>query len=298
MNLTEGKPNMDLYGIEAYALPSSSYVQNDSHVFAVSNDREKQWCNHGGGWHDSRPRTKVAETQAYKEWLFDFVPPENVDKCGIGFYVNGVCQTYANRELLIGQSTVNVSQAPKNYVCLFFFGKYGYGLKQLKKLLTDSYNRVTAKYNDPYNALNTVLQRVDDYLDDELKAWRQVGIEYGKIPIDEILAKSPSGGLMEAKRRLQAFIDKRESIYQQYLDQKISRYDVPEKVQQEIINHTSAYLDFLKDIRYITDSEKSAYEKNIQKFVYTRKSILDEQMAYFALHNSINTDLLANRNEL
>ena len=103
------------------------------------------WNNGGRGGDTAPVKTKVVQTRAYKEWLFDFVPNDKIYKCGISFYVNGVCHTYANRKLLLGEGNVDVRDAPKDYVCVVFFGKYGFGLNQLKRFSQITWCKSAAK---------------------------------------------------------------------------------------------------------------------------------------------------------
>jgi len=273
-----GKPNISKMAVEAYALPCTYYLPDTAHCFVVSLDRRICWRNYGRGWDDGGSRTNIANNQSYKEWLLEFVPQDNLSKCGINFGVNGVCHTFANRELLIGENNVDVHLSAKDYACVFFFGKYGIGLNKLKEILRQSYQQVTRDYNDPYGALNQVLQRVDNYLEDELRAWRLVAIEYGKIPVDAILAKNPVGGLNEASRRLQALINERESLYQQNLDGKISAVEFKRKYNDLIQMRTDDYLNMLRSINYITESERSMYSNNIKAFLHGFQRSVDLQM--------------------
>lgn len=279
-----GKSNMSLMTVEGYAMDGYGYgIKGSDHCFVVTGDRKISWTNNGGGWDDPRQKTLVAQTRAYKEWMMEFVPPTNLKKCGIDFGVNGLCQTYANRELLMGEDRADAHKAGKNYVCVFFFGKYGLGLADLKQLLRDSYNKVMASYNDPYNALNKVLGKVDDYLDDELAAWRQVGIEYGHIPIDEIMAKNPSGGLATARARLQDYINEREALYQQ----NKGSWGVRGKVKDLIQKHCDEYLEMLADIRYITNSDKKTYSDNIKKFLNQFNAAVEMQVRSLEEHGTL-----------
>lgn len=287
---SKGKPNMSLVTIEAYAVPSSTYVQNDSHCFVVTEDKNDCWKNGGRGWKDVTVKTKVVQTRAYKEWLFEFVPPGNINKCGITFGENGVCHTYANRELLLGEDNVDVREAPKDYVAVVFFGKYGFGLNQLKQLLTESYQKVTGSYDDPYGALNKVLNRVDNTIDDELRAWRQTGIEYAKIPVDEILAKNPQGGLAVARSRLRDLISKREKIYQDYVDRKISDSQLRSNVKALIQAECDDYLNMLARIHYITEEECRTYSDNIRNFLSRVGAVLRAQQAEFQRTGRIAQD--------
>ncbi len=283
---------MSLITVEAYAMPSSTYVKNDSHCFVITEDKKICWKNHGGGWSDGRPKTKAAVNRAYKEWMWEFVPPTDIDRCGIRFSENGVCHTFANRELLIGEYAADASKAAKDYVCVFFFGKYGMGLKKLKQLLTDSYNRTVSSYHDPYNALNKVLARVDNTVDDELRAWRLVGIEYAHIPIDEILAKNPRGGLAVARSRLTHLIEKREKIYQDFVDS--GRAGGNRKLYQDVRNliegDADDYLAMLASIRYITRSERQIYAENINKFLNSMMVNLIAQSEEFQRTGRITDD--------
>lgn len=275
------KVAMSMLEIEAYALSSSSFIPNDSHCYVVSGDESRTYCwtNCGRGWNKDHPGTKVAQTRAYKEWLLEFVPCNDIDKCGLTFCKNGVCHTYANRELLLGEDQADARLAPKDYVCVVFFGKYGFGLKQLKQLLTDSFNRVAASYDISRSVLDTVLQRVDDTVDDELRAWRQTGIEYAHIPIDEILAKSPQAGLAIARSRMRDFIEKREKIYEECAPQGSNV--VHQKVKQLIQTESDDYLNMLASIGYISEADRQTYSQNIADFLSRVRSALRAQETYF-----------------
>ena len=255
------KSDMKLVKIEAYSLDSEYKIPGSSHCFVISDDRKSCWTNYGGGWEDKRKRTKVAENQAYWEWLNTFVPTDSLDKCGIHFGVNGLCHTYAARELLIGRDETDVSKAPKNYVCVFFFGKYGMGLDELKYLLKTSYKNTMASYNDPYNALDEVLKRVDDTIDFELSAWRQVALDYVNIPVDDIMAKDPAGGMAVARSRMRSFINKRENMYQQ------NKSGLDKLICDLIQTESDDYLNMLTQIAYISEKDRKEYSENIREFL-------------------------------
>lgn len=255
------KSDMKLVKIEAYSLDSEYKIPGSSHCFVISDDRKSCWTNYGGGWEDKRKRTKVAENQAYWEWLNTFVPTGSLDKCGIHFGVNGLCHTYAARELLIGRDETDVSKAPKNYVCVFFFGKYGMGLDELKYLLKTSYKNTMASYNDPYNALDEVLKRVDGTIDFELSAWRQVALDYVNIPVDDIMAKDPAGGMAVARSRMRSFINKRENMYQQ------NKSGLDKLICDLIQTESDDYLNMLTQIAYISEKDRKEYSENIREFL-------------------------------
>jgi hypothetical protein len=268
--------------VEAHQLPSKFRLDGDSHTYVVTRDKTNivQWTNKGRGWYAGYPGDIAATNTAYKEWLLEFVPPNNLDKCGIIFGLNGVCHTYANRELLVGSGSADVRTAPKDYASVFFFGKYGMGVRQIKTLLRDSYKKVMVSYSDPYSAFSTVMPKVDNILDDELYAWRQMAIDYGKIPVDDILAKNPAAGCAVARTRLQAFITEREYAYQQYINSGRAMGDAAFRQQLivKILKHAGDYLDFLVGIRYVSKSDRDVYMNNIRNFLNLLKSTVEEQI--------------------
>lgn len=257
------KSDMKLVKIEAYSINSAYKIPNSSHCLVVSEDKKSCWSNHGRGWDSPSEKTKVAENQAYWEWLNTFVPTGSIDKCGISFGINGLCHNYAARELLVGRDETDVSKAPKNYVCVFFFGKYGMGLDDLKNLLKTSYYNTMASYYDPYNALNEVLNRVDNTVDFELKAWRQVALDYVDIPVDDIMAKNPKGGIATARSRMRSFINKRENVYRQNKSSSGLEKLICDLIQTE----SDDYLNMLTQIKYISEKDRNKYSENIRSFL-------------------------------
>lgn len=287
--------DMKLVKIEAYSLDSGYGVAGSAHCLVVTEDKKICWSNHGGDWNDSRTKTKVAENQAYWEWLMEFVPPDNDEKCGIVYGMNGLCHTFANRELLLGKNEVNVSKAPKNYVCVLFFGKYGMGLDELKQILKNSYNTTMKYYKDPYNALDEVLSRIDDTIDFELRAWRQVAIEYIGIPVDDIMAKNPEGGLATARARMRNFIDKREEVYQQHKSTdndndnvKIMQDNISKLIQTE----SDDYLEMLANRQYISNKDKEEYSQRIAEFLKGVRCYVTAQRDAYLATGQVPMDIL------
>lgn len=281
---------MNLLDVEAYSLPSSSFVKNDSHVFVVTLDRHTEWRNKGGGWGDSRPHTLQAKVKVYKEWIMDFVPPNDIDKCGIAFFVNGICQTYANRELLLAEHSTDIRTAPKNEVATFIFGKYGLGLDKLKDLLTKSFNKVSSSSS----VLVEVLSRVDNYVDDELLAWRLVAISYTTIPVDALIAKSPQAGINIARQKLSKLVHEREVVYDKYLDGQINSDTLHKNIIGLILSHSKDYLTFLANIGYITERDKDKYVREIEEFSHLFVRNLVAQRQIFEATGVVNDNFLNN----
>ncbi|WP_277656945.1 hypothetical protein [Seleniivibrio woodruffii] len=263
------KPGISLMTVEAYSLDSAYIIPNSTHAFVVGkNDRSVQWKNYGRGWETTDPKTLVATVNTYREWLMTYIPPGTEGTAsGVNFGVNGVCHTFANRELLVADASADVRQAVKDEYAVFFFGKYGIGLDQLKQLLNAAYNNVTARYADNLNAYNTVMSRLNNYIDDELLAWRKIAIEEAGIDVDGILAKSPQAGLAIARQRLQNYINARESIYSDFIAGRLDKNGVQLKIKSTIIQHTTDYLNWLSTIHYITEADRNTYISRISAFL-------------------------------
>lgn len=265
--------------VEAYSMPSSSYLPQDSHTFvSCVEDRSTEWKNHGGGWSDSRPKTREAATMAYREWLMAFVPPgPSCNECGIAFGVNGICHTYANRELLVGAEPADVRSAPKDEYAVLLFGKYGYGIRQLRERLIATHNQ-TAGGGAP-EILTAVLSRVDNRIDDELRAWYKVATQEG-IDVDAILEKNRGGGIATARRRLEALNEEREEIYQHYLQYPAT--DIRKEIKGVINSHCKDYLNMLHSINYITAAEKERYYNIVDRVLDTMIKTIEHTMQRLA----------------
>jgi len=261
--MLNGGPDISLMEIEAYAMSSTYIFDNSDHVFVIDKSRTIEWKNAGGGWDDSRPKRKVASTRAYKEWVLDFIPPNNLAKSGIRFGFNGVCQTYANLELLIAETDASVKAAERNYLCLWYYGKYGMGVDNLKDLLKKSYNEVSKKYNDPYNALPKVLTRIDNSTNDELEAWRKVSIEHCGIDVDAILRKIP---MSDVNFRYNEFVKERERLYQKHKSDGNSSV-LRAEMKKAIYTHSEVIMNYLTTNGIITEKQKNNYLNNINNFL-------------------------------
>ena len=164
-----------LMPIEAYSMPSSTFVPDDSHVMVINIARDMEWDDFGGGWSDRRTKTLQARTNAYKQWLINFCKPTATPtETGITFMENGVCHTAANRILIVSDGDTNVRLAPGDEYAILFFGKYGLGISDFKKKLKDSFNKTAKSYFMPNCILDDVLKRIDNSWEEEWSAWRLV----------------------------------------------------------------------------------------------------------------------------
>lgn len=260
------RDKMTILKTEAYAMPSSTYVPDDSHTFVVSEDKNICWANFGRCWKDKGDRTLVASQNSYKEWLFEFCPPDNYSKCGIIFGINGVCHTTANRELLIGENDVSVKDASKNFVTVSVFGKYGCGLDILKQLVTDTFNEANATVEMTESMLKTVLARIDNTLDDEVSAWKQLIETYFKLQISNIINEH-SDALEQLKVMVKSLLDGRENEFKQFLLQKYKKVDYQFVIYNLMITNVNNYLDFLLTKNYISSEQNNLAKNNATKFL-------------------------------
>lgn len=261
------KKNITMLPVEAYSLPSSYGIKDSSHTFIVAkNDRTIQWTNGGGGWGDSRPKTLVSSTTLYYEWANTFIPrPTGYSHGGIRFGVNGVCHTIANRVLAVANSGADVKKAEKDEYSVVFYGKYGLGLKEFKEKLTESFHETRQAYDLPDSALTGVLSRVDDFLTDELMAWKSIAESVGGIDVDDIVRRS--GGVDIAKRRLSSYIDSREALFDQYLRHQVTENGLRQGMKRSIQQHAGNYLDFLHNLNLISQAQCALFHARLDAFL-------------------------------
>lgn len=234
---------IELMPIEAYSMPSSTFVKNDSHVMVINTTRDTEWDDFGGGWSDGRTKTLQARSNAYKQWLLNFCPPAaHPTDTGITFLLNGVCHHAANRLLAVTDGKTNIRIAPGNEYSIFFFGKYGLGLADFKNRLKVSFQKTVQEYFLPHEILDDVLKRIDDSWMEELQSWRIIAEREGGLNVKSILEKSVSGGLSVATQRLKTFIAEREILYDNY---KGNKGELHRQLGTLIYKHAESYLNFL-----------------------------------------------------
>ncbi len=284
------RDNVTILDTEAYAVLSNTYVPNDSHAFLVSLDRKMCWANFGRCWGDKGEFNLIAKQKSYQEWLLEFCPPENYFKCGIIFGVNGVCHTFTNRELLIGENDVDVREAAKSFVTTAIFGKYGYGLDELKKLITDSYNIANMKVMFPPNTLETILARIDNTLNDEVNAWQQLIEEYGKLSLIEI-CKEHNDVLDMLKNNVNNLLYEREKIFNYFIKSNLSRQQYEKNIHSLLITNTNNFITFLGNNNYIDENTKNETIFNLIDFFNKLFKIVDEQVNTINDSNKMDEEL-------
>ncbi len=276
---------------EAYAMPSSTYVPDDSHAFVVSEDKTLCWPNHGRCWEDKGDRILVANQNSYKEWLLEFCPPEDYDKCGLFFGLNGVCHTYANRELLIGELDVSVKDASKNYVVTSIFGKYGFGLKNLKNLITEAFNRANFKVEMTQDMLDTVLSRIDNTLEDETNAWELLIENYFSIQMSDIVMQHKDA-LDKLKNMVTVLLTEREKIFEDHFNTSIfDKLEYRTQIANLITSNTFSYFDFLHMSNYIDDTQYNTAKQSATKFFETLFGVVEGQVEAVQATGELNQEL-------
>lgn len=270
---------INLVTLEAWAMPSDTYIEGDSHTFVVTQDKTECWRNYGRCWEDEGDRTMVASVDVFYEWLNIFAPSNNYFKCGILFGLNGVCHTFANRELLMGTEPADVKMAARDYVVVFLFGKYGLGLKTLKQLLKTSFDETRKDFPLPDNALEKVYKRIDGRFPDEFEAWRLTLGEY-IMPIDTIWGKDRDKLEKDFMKRLMKLDDQRQSLYELVEQVQISGPEMVKRAHANYHNFLVEYLAFLLGGGYITAEEQAQYQqKGDDLFLRLFMDIAGQQVA-------------------
>ena len=275
---------------EAYAMPSSTYVPDDSHTFFVTEDKTMCWANFGRCWEDEGDRTLVAKQNSYKEWLLEFCPPDDYGKCGINFGLNGVCHTTANRELLIGEYDVSVKEASKNFVTVSIFGKYGYGIDILKNLVTESFTRANYKVMMTQDMLDTVLARIDNTMDDEVNAWKQLMETYFQLQISDIISQHEDA-LNGLKQMISTLFGEREALYKKFVNSQILRTEYQIEIYKLLTSTIFNYFDFLTNNNFINSQQEEIVKQNATKFLNSLFKVFDKQTQTVESTGKLNQDL-------
>ena len=289
------KNNVTILKTEVYETPSNTYVPNDSHTFIVSTDRLNNWSNYGRTWKEIEKKTLITTQNIYKEWIREFCPPHDYKKCGITFGVNGTTNTITNRELLIGENTVSVINASKNYIMDSIFGKYGYGLEELKKLLTDSYKRANLKTTFPNQTLETVLKRIeiDMILEEEVNAWQKLIENDILLPINDITRKS-SEALEKLEDMVKKLIINRENLYSRYIIEENNPSEFKENIRILITNTLTDYIIYLNLSNYIDSINKEKALDNMKTFFNKLYKTIDAQAVFVNEQGRLNENLAEN----
>lgn len=277
--------NQIVYGnAQSYANPSRFAGIDDSHVFVevVYGNNQKDVYSNGGGTYGSESRL-VAEGLIYNTWLQKYMPNKARDfrTTGVEFAYNGVCQTYASRELLFTVNNKDPYLARANDVCVMYYGKYGCGLKYFEKKLRESFEQVRQIEWYQNEILERVVARIYDTLDEEVEAWIRVMKQY--LGLDATKKFKNPNDWNYLRNKVSMLISKREAIFDNNCDYNAGTFNkkfLNEK-KDMYISEVRDYLNSLVGMGYFTQTEAKEY---VDKFENLLRS---HQNYYMEMRNNM-----------
>lgn len=260
--------------LKAYAHPSGySGFQNVTHVFVLASTGE-EYTNCGGVY--TSDITLVAEGLAYKTWLNEFMPRQSTSlkDTGLSFSYNGVCHTYAMREVLLCINDKNVSLAAGDDLCVAYYGKYGTGLKYLEKRLRDSFFEAQKKDNLPPEILDKVISRIYNTLEEEVEAWVSVLRNY--VDIDVLTYFKSSNDWQFLRQRIGQVVKKREELFEACFDwnSKTLSDEYAFKLKKLYLDEFKEYVVFLSECGYFSREEADKFYEKFER-------VLTEHRKYY-----------------
>lgn len=275
----------ELMPIEAMGMKSGYMDMGGDHVCVFNKEKTKIWTN-GGVGPDAHRQGKhiVAKDNAYKEWLLAFCPTGDGKETGVRrIGLNGVCQTRANRELLVTEEGSDVRDARRNDTVTFILGKYGYGLDDLV-------DKLKKAHNGSEQILTKVIHRVRHAEMDELNAWKRVLSKYIKMPVERIIEKGGSALRTEALKNHAELIKNREEIYKRNIGVVDERKKLHTQVYGLLRSYCSSGLAKLESHGLISSSEREVYGERIKEFLKNvYREINVEYHYYQVLENNLRS---------
>ncbi len=149
----------------------------------------------------------------------------------------------------------------------------------MKKLITDAFNRANEKVMMTQDMLDTVLARVDNTLDDETEAWKQLMESYFMLQISGIINQHPDA-LEKLKNMITMLLEGREKIFNEFINASVFiREEYEKQVYTLISSNLYNYFDFLLNSNYINNDQYNSAKENADKFFKALFNIMDGQMA-------------------
>lgn len=243
--------------LTVYSHPSFYSGFQDTHTFAVSSSGEK-YCNAGGIYND-QDVAEVCKGNVYQTWLNQFMPGQGTDiqSTGIKFGQNGVCHTYAMREVLLCDEELNTLSAMGDDMCVAYYGKYGTGLQFLSIRLRESFGEAKKQEELPDELLDKVLARICGNVSYETDAWISVFKNYLHIDVMSYYRGAYDRYYLE--RRIEYLMNKREELFNELFDYNTRHLDdsFSDRRKELYINEFSIYMHDLARYGYFSEDEAS-----------------------------------------
>ena len=265
--------------VVAMFYPSDYFTPHGSHTFLVDGDFVMSWANAGKDYFEAKgllPLTEIARTTVNYDWIMTFSPVDG-DKwyeTGINFGYNGVCHTITNRQLMLGDVDADVSKAPTAFISTAIFGKYGMGIEDLKKRLTDSFNAASKLSKQQDGALERAIARLDYPLSEDLDAWHRTSVVLCQMPFDRFNHPDiDTGYLSKAVQDLKAF---REQFFLNHA-KDLPRRQFQQTIAIHMLNMVNGLLGYMRRQNYITAGEFSKYLDTAQQSLNRMFRVLELQ---------------------
>lgn len=265
-NVTKGK-------IMVYSHPSYYSGYPDSHTFALCAD-DRKYCN-CGGIYDIEECELVCCGTVYQTWLDKFMPNQTTEfkDTGIYFSSNGVCHSYAMREVLLCDEELDTSSARGDDIAVAYYGKYGTGLSYLKIRLMESFEETRKEEELPSQLLDKILDRISisTNVGYETDAW--ISTIKMCCDIDVLSYYRDEYDRKFLENRIEYLIYKREALFDQCFDasNRTLSYRFEKLKKQLYKKEFSAYMHDLARYGYFSD-------ENANKFVERFNEVLDSHV--------------------
>lgn len=249
--------------LTVYAHLSTYSGYKDSHTFAKRADKIT-YCNCGSSY-DEKDCDLICRAIVYVTWLDKFMPDQTTDfeHTGIAFANNGVCHTYAMREILLCDEEWNTSSARGDDLCVAYYGKYGTGLSYLRTRLIESFEEARKEEELPLNLLNKILDRIliPNSVKYETDAWISTMKNYLGIDVENFYQGEYDRTFLE--NRIEYLINKRENLFDQcFVESKRTlNNDFKELKKQLYLTEFNVYMHDLARWGYFSVQDADRFVK-------------------------------------
>lgn len=251
--------------IIVYSHDSTYSGYRDSHTFAVVPNK-KIYKNCGGEYKENIK--EVCKGTVYQTWLDAFMPNQTTEfkDAGIRFASNGVCHTYAMREILLcDEEGLDTSSAPGDDMCVSYYGKYGTGLSYLKTRLIESFKEAQKKEDLPDQLLDKILNRISIDVKYETEAWISAMKNCFGIDVESYYRDEYDRSYLE--RRVEYLIQEREELFDKCFDasNRTLSDDFRKRKKELYENEFRTYIYDLERYGYFQIEDAEAFVEKFNK---------------------------------